>query len=214
MACGVQGNSTTLHVYYGCVLISLLYVQVIKLMQSFKSRELVTELFAWRHYYWFLTDEGIEYLRVYLNLPSEIVPATLKKSTRPLEKDGGRPPRREGGYGDRPPRREGGFGGDRRSVWLSLVYILAASLFVNSSSASVCVKFMEQVYKFRCFRLLCCNALCAGWYSACTVDVYGNENSKPSGGSPALHVSDHLDYTLVIESFTVSTIIIHDDYYD
>ena len=81
-------------------------------MQSFKSRELVTELFAWRHYYWFLTDEGIEYLRVYLNLPSEIVPATLKKSTRPLEKDGGRPPRRD--YGDRPPRREGGFGGDRR----------------------------------------------------------------------------------------------------
>ena len=87
-------------------------MQVIKLMQSFKSRELVTELFAWRHYYWFLTDEGIEYLRVYLNLPSEIVPATLKKSTRPLEKDGGRPPRRD--YGDRPPRREGGFGGDRR----------------------------------------------------------------------------------------------------
>lgn len=80
-------------------------------MQSFKSRELVTELFAWRHYYWFLTDNGIEYLRTYLNLPSEIVPATLKKSTRPLEKDGGRPPRRD--YGDRPPRREGGFGGPR-----------------------------------------------------------------------------------------------------
>ena len=80
-------------------------------MQSFKSRELVTELFAWRHYYWFLTDDGIEYLRTYLNLPSEIVPATLKKSTRPLEKDGGRPPRRD--YGDRPPRREGGFSGPR-----------------------------------------------------------------------------------------------------
>ena len=100
--------------------------QVIKLMQSFKSRELVTELFAWRHYYWFLTDEGIEYLRVYLNLPSEIVPATLKKSTRPLEKDGGRPPRRD--YGDRPPRREGGFGGDRRyeiaeTVLFSLIFL-------------------------------------------------------------------------------------------
>jgi small subunit ribosomal protein S10e len=27
-------------------------LQVIKLMQSFKSKELVTELFAWRHYYW------------------------------------------------------------------------------------------------------------------------------------------------------------------
>ena len=37
----------------------------------------------------FLTDEGIEYLREYLNLPSEIVPATLKKSTRPLERNTG-----------------------------------------------------------------------------------------------------------------------------
>lgn len=85
-------------------------LQVIKLMQSFKSKELVTELFAWRHYYWFLTDEGIEFLRTYLNLPAEIVPATLKKSTRPLERDT-RGPGRFGG--DRPPRREGGFGGDR-----------------------------------------------------------------------------------------------------
>ena len=97
-------------------------------MQSFKSRELVTELFAWRHYYWFLTDEGIEYLRVYLNLPSEIVPATLKKSTRPLEKDGGRPPRRD--YGDRPPRREGGFGGDRRSAFTVTVTLLSLVLCI------------------------------------------------------------------------------------
>ena len=36
----------------------------------------------------FLSDEGIEFLREYLNLPSEIVPATLKKSTRPLERGG------------------------------------------------------------------------------------------------------------------------------
>mmetsp|Transcript_61970 Transcript_61970/g.195889 ORF Transcript_61970/g.195889 Transcript_61970/m.195889 type:complete len:176 (+) Transcript_61970:106-633(+) len=81
-------------------------LQVIKLMQSFTSRELVKEQFAWRHYYWYLTNEGIEYLREYLNLPAEIVPATLKKSTRPMER---RPP-----MGDRPPRREGGgYGGDR-----------------------------------------------------------------------------------------------------
>ena len=97
-------------------------LQVIKLMQSFKSRELVTELFAWRHYYWFLTDDGIEYLRTYLNLPSEIVPATLKKSTRPLEKDGGRPPRRD--YGDRPPRREGGFGGSRYVLILNPIKVI------------------------------------------------------------------------------------------
>lgn len=50
----------------------------------------------------FLTDSGIEYLREFLNLPSEIVPATLKKSTRPLEREGARPPRRDG-----PPRRFG-----------------------------------------------------------------------------------------------------------
>eukprot|EP00192_Tetraselmis_astigmatica_P015273 CAMPEP_0117662820 /NCGR_PEP_ID=MMETSP0804-20121206/8254_1 /TAXON_ID=1074897 /ORGANISM="Tetraselmis astigmatica, Strain CCMP880" /LENGTH=155 /DNA_ID=CAMNT_0005469739 /DNA_START=118 /DNA_END=585 /DNA_ORIENTATION=+ len=81
-------------------------LQVIKLMQSMKSRELVTERFAWRHYYWFLTDEGIEYLREYLNLPAEVVPATLKKSTRPMER---RPP-----AGDRPPRRfDGPPRGDR-----------------------------------------------------------------------------------------------------
>ncbi len=28
-------------------------LQVIKLMQSFTSKELVTERFAWRHYYWY-----------------------------------------------------------------------------------------------------------------------------------------------------------------
>jgi small subunit ribosomal protein S10e len=101
-------------------------LQVIKLMQSFKSKEYVTERFAWRHYYWFLTDEGIEYLRIYLNLPPEIVPATMKKSSRPLERDTRGPGGRGGFGGDRPPRsfgdrppREGGFregyrGGERR----------------------------------------------------------------------------------------------------
>ncbi|PSC71733.1 40S ribosomal S10 [Micractinium conductrix] len=76
-------------------------LEVIKLMQSFKSKEYVTERYAWRHFYWFLTDTGIEFLREFLNLPSEIVPATLKKSTRPLERDT-RGPRRDG-----PPRRFG-----------------------------------------------------------------------------------------------------------
>lgn len=71
-------------------------LQVIKLMQSFKSKEYVRETFAWMHYYWYLTNEGIEFLRGYLNLPSEIVPATLKKQAKPA---GGRP---FGGAGDRP----------------------------------------------------------------------------------------------------------------
>ncbi|URD88806.1 Nicotinate phosphoribosyltransferase (NAPRTase) family [Musa troglodytarum] len=80
-------------------------LQVIKLMQSFKSREYVRETFAWQHYYWYLTNDGIEYLRTYLNLPSEIVPATLKKSSRPPPRPFG-----SGPPGDRPrgpPRFEG-----------------------------------------------------------------------------------------------------------
>lgn len=72
-------------------------LQVIKLMQSFKSKEYVRETFAWMHYYWYLTNEGIEFLRGYLNLPSEIVPATLKKQAKPA---GGRP--FGGPGGDRP----------------------------------------------------------------------------------------------------------------
>ncbi|KAJ7532979.1 hypothetical protein O6H91_13G027800 [Diphasiastrum complanatum] len=79
-------------------------LQVIKLMQSFKSKEYVKESFAWLHYYWYLTNDGIEYLRTFLNLPSEIVPATLKKSARPPSRPLGPP------GGDRPrgpPRFEG-----------------------------------------------------------------------------------------------------------
>nr|GMD11222.1 T-complex protein 1 subunit epsilon [Ipomoea batatas] len=69
-------------------LIDVPNLQVIKLMQSFKSKEYVRETFAWMHYYWYLTNDGIEFLRTYLNLPSEIVPATLKKSAKPLGRDG------------------------------------------------------------------------------------------------------------------------------
>lgn len=58
-------------------------LHVIKALQSLKSRGYVEQNFAWRHYYWRLTNEGIQYLREYLHLPSEIVPATLKKPTRP-----------------------------------------------------------------------------------------------------------------------------------
>jgi small subunit ribosomal protein S10e len=81
---------------------------VIKLMQSFTSKELVKEIFSWRYYYWYLTNEGIEYLREYLNLSADVVPNTLKKSTRPPTRPMAdeRPPR-----GDRPGGGRGG--GDR-----------------------------------------------------------------------------------------------------
>lgn len=52
-------------------------------LQSLKSCGYVKEQFAWRHFYWYLTNEGIQYLRDFLHLPPEIVPATLRRQTRP-----------------------------------------------------------------------------------------------------------------------------------
>uniref|UniRef100_A0A2R9AF11 Small ribosomal subunit protein eS10 n=1 Tax=Pan paniscus TaxID=9597 RepID=A0A2R9AF11_PANPA len=65
-------------------------LHVMKAMQSLKSRGYVKEQFAWRHFYWYLTNEGIQYLCDYLHLPPEIVPATLRRrhpeTGRPLPK--------------------------------------------------------------------------------------------------------------------------------
>ncbi|XP_068586162.1 plectin-like isoform X2 [Cebidichthys violaceus] len=58
-------------------------LQVIRAMGSLKSRGYVKETFAWRHFYWYLTNEGIVYLRDYLRLPSEIVPASLQRIRKP-----------------------------------------------------------------------------------------------------------------------------------
>merc|ERR1711988_432112 len=80
-------------------------IYVIKLLTSLKSRGYVTEKFSWQWYYWYLTNEGIEYLREYLHLPAEIVPATLKQS---LRRPAARP---EGGDGERRGGK-GGWGGD------------------------------------------------------------------------------------------------------
>jgi small subunit ribosomal protein S10e len=73
-------------------------LQVIKALQSLKSRGYVKEQFSWRWYYWYLTNEGIQYLREYLHLPPEIVPATLK---RPVRTETAKPRPRES---DRPSR--------------------------------------------------------------------------------------------------------------
>lgn len=102
-------------------------LMVIKAMQSLKSRGFVHEQFAWRHFYWSLTDEGIQYLRDYLHLPTEVVPNTLKRAARaeparPAGPGGGGAAREGGGFrggGDRDSyRREGGagrgFGGDKK----------------------------------------------------------------------------------------------------
>merc|ERR1711964_548731 len=94
-------------------------IYVIKLLTSLKSRGYVTEKFSWQWYYWYLTNEGIEYLREYLHLPAEIVPNTLKKSSRPAARGVERGEGRSGGKGgwgrDRDDRdggyRRGGFEG-------------------------------------------------------------------------------------------------------
>ena len=61
--------------------VSNLYV--IRALQSLKSKGFVKEQFSWRHFYWYLTNEGINYLREYLHLPAEIVPSTLKRPVKP-----------------------------------------------------------------------------------------------------------------------------------
>merc|ERR1712154_78366 len=96
-------------------------LHVMKALTSLKSKGYVREQFAWRHYYWYLTNEGIQYLREFLHLPAEIVPATLKRQTRT---EAPRPARAEGKEGDRRPgaaadrdayRKAGPPGGDKKS---------------------------------------------------------------------------------------------------
>merc|ERR1739848_749070 len=84
-------------------------LQVIKAMQSLKSRSYVRENFTWRHHYWYLTNEGIQYLRDFLHLPPEIVPSTLRRATKPAET--AKPFRGAGGAGR--GDRGGDRGGDR-----------------------------------------------------------------------------------------------------
>ena len=85
-------------------------------MQSMTSRGLVRSQFNWQVHYWFLTDEGIAYLREALHLPAEVVPATLKRPrSLAAERPSHRTPEgmdrdRSGRFGD---DRSGRFGGDR-----------------------------------------------------------------------------------------------------
>uniref|UniRef100_A0A8D1CTJ2 Plectin/eS10 N-terminal domain-containing protein n=1 Tax=Sus scrofa TaxID=9823 RepID=A0A8D1CTJ2_PIG len=117
-------------------------LEVLALMKSMKSRGLVRETFNWQYFYWYLTAEGIEYLREYLHLPEEIVPATLKKSAsrpaRPGPAPGGE---REGGRG-------GGYGGDRDETEIGVVFeALGPSAHRSEKSFfGVCRGFLRRVY--------------------------------------------------------------------
>ncbi|KAH8092622.1 Plectin/S10 domain-containing protein [Cristinia sonorae] len=81
-------------------------LEVIKAMQSLTSKGLVKTQFSWQWYYYTLTPEGVEHLREWLNLPTEIVPATHKRAVRAPRPATGRPGGGEGTY--RPPRGDRG----------------------------------------------------------------------------------------------------------
>lgn len=55
-------------------------LEVMNVMKSMKSRGYVSEQFSWQHHYYFLTDEGILFLRGYLHLPESVVPNTIAKA--------------------------------------------------------------------------------------------------------------------------------------
>lgn len=57
-------------------------LHVMNVMKSMKSRGYVTEEFSWQHYYFYLTDDGILFLRNYLHMPETVVPATIAKANR------------------------------------------------------------------------------------------------------------------------------------
>ncbi|XP_064236788.1 small ribosomal subunit protein eS10-like [Aotus nancymaae] len=57
-----------------------------KAVQSLKFRGYVKEPFSWGRVCWCLTNEDIQYLRDYLHLPLEIVPAARPETGRPRPK--------------------------------------------------------------------------------------------------------------------------------
>jgi len=86
--------------------IDLPNLHVLQCLKSLKSRGYVTQQYNWGYFYWYLTNEGIEYLRGFLHLPDDIVPSTLKKPRSAAPRAGGPPGDRFGrDGGDRPPRR-------------------------------------------------------------------------------------------------------------
>ena len=57
-------------------------LQVAKALQSLHSRDYVSLTFSWQHYYYILTEKGIDFLRRELHLPTSVVPATIAKALK------------------------------------------------------------------------------------------------------------------------------------
>ena len=92
-------------------------LEVLSLMKSFVSKGYVKHTFNWQWNYYYLTNDGIQYLRQYLALPADIVPATLKPNPARASREGGEGAKDKGlSGGDFNPEfsGEGGFGRGRR----------------------------------------------------------------------------------------------------
>ncbi|KLO91414.1 putative 40s ribosomal protein s10-b [Fusarium fujikuroi] len=94
---------------------------VIKALQSLNSRGYVKTQFSWQYYYYTLTPEGLDYLREWLHLPAEIVPATHIKQQRSHA-----PPRGMLGEGERERRPFGGMLARARRVVLPASSLLSS----------------------------------------------------------------------------------------
>jgi len=74
---------------------------VLNACKSLASKGYVKKQYAWRHYYYTLTNEGVNYLRQVLHLPTEVIPSTFKRTQQaPMPRTGFRR-EREGGPGHR-----------------------------------------------------------------------------------------------------------------
>merc|ERR1712137_733784 len=65
-------------------------LHVMMVLRSLASRGYLTEKFNWQWHYYFLTNEGIDYLREVLHLPAQVCPSTFTKQrpTRPALSEG------------------------------------------------------------------------------------------------------------------------------
>eukprot|EP00928_Gymnodinium_smaydae_P081896 TRINITY_DN6532_c0_g4_i1.p2 TRINITY_DN6532_c0_g4~~TRINITY_DN6532_c0_g4_i1.p2 ORF type:complete len:126 (+),score=28.51 TRINITY_DN6532_c0_g4_i1:171-548(+) len=65
-------------------------LHVMMVLRSLCSRNYLTEKFNWQWHYYFLTNEGIDYLREVLHLPAQVCPSTFTKQrpARPALSDG------------------------------------------------------------------------------------------------------------------------------
>eukprot|EP00928_Gymnodinium_smaydae_P096716 TRINITY_DN85_c0_g1_i1.p2 TRINITY_DN85_c0_g1~~TRINITY_DN85_c0_g1_i1.p2 ORF type:complete len:125 (+),score=30.86 TRINITY_DN85_c0_g1_i1:93-467(+) len=65
-------------------------LHVMMVLRSLCSRNYLTEKFNWQWHYYFLTNEGIDYLREVLHLPAQVCPSTFTKQrpSRPALSEG------------------------------------------------------------------------------------------------------------------------------